>query len=46
MFELTMTTHNRDQRPTIISEELEDVANLHSPNMIGESIENQKPYNV
>jgi hypothetical protein len=46
MFELPMTTHSRDERPTIIFEELKDITNLHSSNMIGESIENQKPYNV
>ncbi len=43
MFELTMTTHTRDQRPTIISEEREDITNLHISNMIGEWIENRKP---
>jgi len=46
MFELTMTTNSRDQRPTITSEKLKDISNLHSSHMIGESIENQKPYNV
>jgi len=45
MFKLTMTTHSCDQRPTITSEELEDITNFHSSNMLGESIENQKPYN-
>jgi hypothetical protein len=45
MFKLTMTTHSRDERPPIISEKLEDITNLHSFHMIGESIENQKPSN-
>jgi len=45
MFKLPVTTNSRDERPTIISEELEDIANLHSSDIIGQSIENQKPYN-
>jgi hypothetical protein len=45
MFKLMVTTHSRDERPTIISEELKDITDLHSSIMIGESIENQKPYN-
>jgi len=45
MFKLTMTTHSCDKKPTIISEEFEDITNLHSSHMIGKSIENQKPYN-
>lgn len=42
MFELTMTAHGGDKRPTIISEKLENITNLHSSLMIGESTENQK----
>lgn len=45
MFKLTMTTHSRHHRPTIISEQLENVTNFHSSQMIGESIENQKRSN-
>src|SRR5436190_198350 len=44
MFKLTMTTHSCDQRPTIIAEKLEDITNFHSSNLVGESIENQKPF--
>jgi hypothetical protein len=43
VFELPMASHSSDEKPTIISEELEDITNLHSADMIGESIENQKP---
>ena len=46
VFELTMTSHSGDQKPTIISEKLEDITALHRADIIGESIENQKPYNV
>jgi len=40
VFKLTMTSHSGDEKPTIISEELEDITNLHSADMIGESKEN------
>ena len=46
MFKLTMTTHSRDERPTITTKELQDITNLHGSNITGDSIENQKPYNV
>ena len=46
VLELPMATHSCDNRPTIISEKLEHITNFHSSSMIGESIENQKPYNV
>jgi hypothetical protein len=46
MFKLTMTTRSCDERPTITSEELEDITDFHGSDMIGESTENQKPYNV
>ena len=42
MFKLSMATHSCDQRPTIVPEQLEDITNLHSSNLIGESIENSE----
>ena len=43
MFELTMTARGGDEKPTIISEKLENVTNLQGSQMIGELTENQKP---
>ena len=40
-----MTAHSCDQRPAVSSEKLQHVTDLHSGHMIGEPIENLKPYN-
>jgi len=45
MFELPVTALSCDENPTIVSQELEDIANFHSVHMIGDLMENQKPYN-
>ena len=42
MFELTMTARGGDKKPTVISEQLENITNLHGSHMIGKSTQNQK----
>ena len=44
MFELPVTALSCDENPTIVSQELEDIANFHSVQPIGDLMENQKPY--
>jgi hypothetical protein len=45
MFELTMTANSGDECPSIISEKLEYLTNFHGAYMIGESVDEEKPYN-
>jgi len=42
MFELAVTAFGRNEIPSIVSQELEDVANFHSVQIIGDADENKK----
>src|SRR5438067_10323905 len=46
MLELPVTTCSRYQDPTIVSKELQDIANFHGVHMISAPTKNQKPYKV
>ena len=45
MFELAVTAFRCNEIPSIITQELKDIANFHGAHIIGEPGENKKPYN-